>query len=55
MNTPFAAMMNYSEDELAVLAESFFHQNQGLGQQQQDGGVNPGGGGNGNWWNMRYL
>lgn len=54
MSTPFTTMMNYSEDELAVLAESFFHQNQGLDQQQQDGGMNSGGG-NGNWWNMRYL
>lgn len=55
--TPFAQMMNYSEDELAVLAESFFHQNPGQGQDgnQGHGGGGGGGGGNGNWWNMRYL
>lgn len=50
--TPFAQMMNYSDDELAVLAESFFHQGQDGNQGHGGGG---GGGGNANWWNMRYL
>jgi hypothetical protein len=50
VDTPFAQMMNYSEDELAVLAESFFPPNQ---NQNPEGGQ--GWQGNGAWWNMRTL
>jgi len=44
--TPFVQMMNYSDDELAVLAESFFHPYQGDGMGSHNAG---------NWWNMRYI
>lgn len=48
-DTPFGQMMNYSDDELAVLAESFFfHGQEGMGGNHAGGGA-----GGGNWWNAR--